>query len=772
MLVATLVAGGTYAVVRYLPPQFTATSIVWLGEQESAIIAADSAWSTVGQQPGNVSEQSRTLVAVLTSVPILRRVAEQLELHERPDELQSRASAFVGRLRDLVGQPGEAQAVAAEGAILTAVPGTGGTHLARLTVLDPPVGRSEARVASDAGRGDLVDGVNVVPMPSNQEGGIRQAVARLAQDLEVDVDMRSEIAVISFTALDPELAAQVVNEVPRAFAAERRERLRSGTGGAVEWLEARVDVVRDDLLNSERALEEFRAENGLTSAVDADALQLERLVRAIDEARAAEALARERLEQARSTVDDERVDTEVFGSAVMGELVALRAATTGQRRELLTRVGPDHALVRVTDEKIDGLNADILAEKQRLVRQLEADVERTELAVERATQRLVDAEGELQTEAARAAGASSALGELQREVAADRALYENLLERLKRARQVAQIEADAVRIIQPALVPQSPSSLDNGLFVAAAGFGSLMLGFALVGGLAVIDRRISHADQLAPFGFDAVIGAPRLEPIRDGRGRRTRRSQTRLPSQILFDEAMRRLLASTLFEPDGDGTRTILVTSGSKHEGKTTIAFAVATQGAVAGRRTVLVEGDLRRPGRYAAEARATNAGLSGYLEGRAGLDDIMVHDAQTGLYVVPTTETVQHSTELLASARMRTLIEALRAEYDFVVIDSAPVCLTSDPQIIARAVDDVVFVVRHGESTMERTRRSLDLLPKPRSNRFIAFVNMTDETFFNEYYGPGEHAYAVTPRPKRRIGLWPWASSRSRDKAHARHTG
>ena len=99
LVFTALVTGGAFVVLRHLPPAYSATSVVWLGSREAAILASPSAWSAVGRTTNGL-EDSQTVAAVLTSVPVLRRVAMSLELYERPEDLRSRLSTFLGSLSD------------------------------------------------------------------------------------------------------------------------------------------------------------------------------------------------------------------------------------------------------------------------------------------------------------------------------------------------------------------------------------------------------------------------------------------------------------------------------------------------------------------------------------------------------------------------------------------------------------------------------------------------------------------------------------------------
>ncbi|MEM1389949.1 MAG: AAA family ATPase, partial [Pseudomonadota bacterium] len=334
-----------------------------------------------------------------------------------------------------------------------------------------------------------------------------------------------------------------------------------------------------------------------------------------------------------------------------------------------------------------------------------------------------------------------------------RALYNTMNERLHEARQVAELESDGINLIEPALVPAASSGIKPPMIVAAAGIGSLFFGLTFVAGLSLIDRRIIHPDQILALGFDRIVSAPKVDqpttvsPLKS-QGQKVKREQYQ--AQLLFDEAIRRILSQSVFDGFGQ-KRVVLVTSGSKQEGKTTVARRLASFAAASGCSAVLVEADLRRPGNYSHKLGESNGGLARFLEAGEGsnLENVLVCDRRTGMHVIPTTDTVQHSTELLASPAMSQLLETLSERYDVVVIDTPPVGLTPDPEVLLKYADDIVFVVKHRASLIDRTKRATEFLKRAGDRKTIMMVNMTDMAFFDDYYGAGDHVYEFSSRKR-----------------------
>jgi len=772
LVFCAVVTFGAWSVLRFIPPEYQATAIVFLGGSEANLIAADSAWSAVNAPARDRTEEARTVAAVLTSLPVLRRVVYDLELYATPEKFEPRSAIVMERLEESLPAP---LVNFFENVANTVGGGDDATEIDR---------RELARAATLTGASantlmdvspllqEIAEGAPALPpdpaLASNSAAGedvVRHAVGVLIENLEVEVDMRSKLGFITYTGSDPELVAAIVNDVPSAYAEESAYRMAEGTRNAIEWLEARVEAVRQEVLASERKLGLYRAETGMTDGLNGSARTrgVDRLLELVETAQRELIDLEDRLQRARDQIDSERADPDLFSSPLIGNLVALRADAEARRREYLTRVSERHAVIKALDEKIAGLTKDIAEEKRNIVASFEQDVQRGLRNVERAKERLRKTQENLANSAGEAAHVTVSLDDLKREAEANEALHAGLLARLKQVRQLAELQTAAVQMVQPALPPTNPMGVSPKVLVAATGVGSLFFGFAFVAGLALIDRRILDADQIQRFDFDAMVSAPFVRGIdRPKNGGGMARNAKEARSKILYGEAVRRTLAATLYDPDVEDefARLALVTSGSKGEGKTTVAYTLARNAAAAKIPTVLVEADLRRPGRLARSLGHWNEGLTGYLEHDIPLANIEHVEPDSGLTVIPTTKTVQHSTELLASTRMHELLRDLSERFSFVVIDSAPVCMTPDPEVLAPYVHHVVFVMRQKHSTFARTARAIELLGRASEAPLIAFVNMTDDRFADTYYGPGDHTYFATPLKQNR---WRTAAARLR---------
>jgi len=177
-------------------------------------------------------------------------------------------------------------------------------------------------------------------------------------------------------------------------------------------------------------------------------------------------------------------------------------------------------------------------------------------------------------------------------------------------------------------------------------------------------------------------------------------------------EAYRTLRTNIQFSSLDEPLRTLLVASASADEGKSTTLANLAVTFAQAGRRTILVDSDLRRPSLHAIFGTPNDQGLTTMLL----QDDApapLVETPIEGLRLLPSGPIPPNPSELLASRRLEGAIARLRDDADLVLFDSPPALAVSDAAVLSRRVDGVVLVVRAGTTRREHAARARQVLER-----------------------------------------------------------
>jgi len=163
-----------------------------------------------------------------------------------------------------------------------------------------------------------------------------------------------------------------------------------------------------------------------------------------------------------------------------------------------------------------------------------------------------------------------------------------------------------------------------------------------------------------------------------------------------YTEAFKSLRTNIGFLTNVNNVRSILITSAVPEESKSTTAVNLAITLADGGHRVVLVECDLRKPVlRKYLKRELAQSGLAAYLAGLVGLDDCIAQVPELGISVIGAGVVPPNPSELLNSPRMSELLELLKKDYDYILLDAPPVTLVTDAAIVGRLTDGALLVVR-----------------------------------------------------------------------------
>lgn len=167
-----------------------------------------------------------------------------------------------------------------------------------------------------------------------------------------------------------------------------------------------------------------------------------------------------------------------------------------------------------------------------------------------------------------------------------------------------------------------------------------------------------------------------------------------------FAESFRNMRVRIEYMAQRDNHVAVLVTSTEPADGKTFVATNVASVYQLMGKKVVLLDLDLRRPSvSKTLNLPTTVKGVSNYLIGQVTLEDVIISHPTYGFDIIPAGTLPPNPSELIKTEKTRKLIEYLRQEYDYVVIDCSPIGLVSDAYILAKEVDTTLFVVRRAKT-------------------------------------------------------------------------
>lgn len=216
---------------------------------------------------------------------------------------------------------------------------------------------------------------------------------------------------------------------------------------------------------------------------------------------------------------------------------------------------------------------------------------------------------------------------------------------------------------------------------------------------------------------------------------------TALYPQDPLSEAYRMIRTNLSFSAIDAQIQSILFTSAVPGEGKSTTLANLAVTLAQSGKRTLLVDGDLRKPSLHHFFRCGNHVGLTSALVNAGRLQDSIQNTDISNLYLLASGPLPPNPSELLSSSTMRKLIVHLYEQFDYVLVDGPPLLLATDAQVLSGLVDGVVLVVKSASTKKEQVLKAKDLLVKANASILGVVLNQKkynsgDDYAYYQYYG------------------------------------
>ncbi len=572
-----------------------------------------------------------------------------------------------------------------------------------------------------------------------------QLIEKLSTNLKVRQEGRSLVLSINYTSPSPVEAARIANGLADLYIAAQVAEKAGITQKASEWLEIRVAELQEQVVAGEAEIEQYRARYGLyeTKGLSLQGQQIMNLTQMLVQARAERSEKESRLRYIRDLQNRrESLNTlsEVMNSPYMTRLWEQERELQKAEAELLSTFGEKHPRVQMLKAEQAKVADKIRAEMQRIV-----DNIANEIKVLQARERSIEQDiARLMSETDKASQAEIKLRELERQVAVNRALYEQFLQRLKETREQQQLAAADAKVVARAKPPEMPSSQPPLFWVLAGFLVSSMAGTGLAWLVERLDNTIRSGKEIERlYGLPCLALVPYVAPS-------VTRKHAGLPGYLvakplsIYAETIRQIFTALRLSNIDRPPRVIQVTSSVPAEGKTTLSISLATSLAQAGHKVLLVDLDIRHPSVGRELGTRTLGRLVEYMAGDAPAEELIYPVAELGIDVVSVDRQSANPGAIIASQRMKDLFAALRERYDYIVVDSTPVLGVTDSKLTAELVDTVLFVVRWEKTTKDVVEDALKQLLEHRVPVGGCVITQVDVKKHARYgYGGVDHYYS-----------------------------
>jgi polysaccharide biosynthesis transport protein len=570
------------------------------------------------------------------------------------------------------------------------------------------------------------------------------ALEAFRKRLSVNAVRNTHLVEISFSARNSHDAQLITNTLISKFIDQNYRNRYTTTMQASEWLSAQLEDLWKRVQDSGQAVADYQKKNGLVEVNERDAPAsqlLNEVSRQLSDAQA----SRIENEAYVRMIDDGSGDAipALRDDKLYQDLMSHYSDLRTQLAQVTAVYGEANVNVKKLQDQLAELSVQIDAERNRVL----ARARSTYTAARHREQLMVAQREQLLSSMANKSSQFTTYHMLKEEADANAALYNTLQGRLREAGIYAGLRSSNIRVVDMAGNLPKPTGPNRAAIIGIGAFAGCL--FAVVSCFVRESFRntVLTPDDLRSWtGLPALALLPAIRPSANNWGAKPEDAVGVMQSPTAESEAMRDLRTVLLNARLETAPRVILISSSMEGEGKTTVAVNFAVALAQIG-RTCLVDGDLRNPSVAKVFKIETRAPLSNVLDGKCPLNNALVDAAEIpNLSILPCGMVAGSPADVLSSTEMNVLLDQLKRQFRFVVIDSPPVIRFSDARFLSSLSDEVVLVGRYGVTTRRAIQRTAEILEEMKASIAGVVLNGIDLSSPDYDY----YTYGYTSRKNR----------------------
>lgn len=604
-----------------------------------------------------------------------------------------------------------------------------------------------------------------------RRASITDTAQRLRSMVTVTQERDTRLVHITTRDTNAERAMLLANSVADAYIEKTMEDRLGATTGALEWLGKQLDGLKRQLEQSELALHEFSEQNtnlavSLEDQQNIVASNIQQLSRALTDSKTQRIAMQARLDELHATNLDDPLEVQaglIVNNAMVSSLRQRYRALQSEREALILHYGDAHPKIIAVNAQMETVLQSIRSEISGLIGAAESDVKEAQ-SIEKGLREALDHANRI--------GLELNLQEithrrLQRERDNTAKLYGTLLERTAQTDLTRALQVAYVRVIDRALAPMVPVAPRVRIALLVGSIIGLLLGVAVALTLEQLDRVIRTVEDAEALGITVLGVIPHINDnasTDSNYGRRKRRERA-LPignrdlivhthPKSSIAECCRTIRTNITFMSADRPRKTLVVTSASPREGKTTVSISLAISLAQSGKRILLVDTDLRKPRIHRAFGKPLTRGVTSILVGEHPPKDAILETDIPGLSLLASGPVPPNPSELLHTEQFRQLLAELGKSFDHLILDSPPLAAVTDAAILAPQVDGTILIIHTQRTTRDAIRLALRQLRDVNGHLLGGILNEIDLSshrygYSTSYYYRDESYAQSEPPPE-----------------------
>jgi succinoglycan biosynthesis transport protein ExoP len=569
----------------------------------------------------------------------------------------------------------------------------------------------------------------------------------------------SRLALITVEDRKPQRAALIANTIADTYIEYNLDYKLEGARSAMAWLAEQESELKRQLEESELKLYHYKKDRNLLAvslddkqsmlsqnlaSVNAKLTELHIKLLEMD-------AKRKMIERAREDIADKANLPEIREKATIEKLRDSYVQLNKDYADVSSRYGPSHPKMKSLQGEMDSIKAAYEQEINGVLATFEKSYQEL-LDNERSLKQLMEQQ---KKEAIELSKIEVEYKPLQRSAEQEDKMYGIIAARQKEIDITGPMKTNNVRVLERAIVPGipvRPRPVQNLFLGLMIGLGT---GIALAFAIEALDNTLKTQQDVEQFlgtpvlGLVPVIGgSPGAEALQQGDNLRERDLGVFLDPKSVAAECCRSIRTNILFMSPDRPLKTMVVTSPSPQEGKTTTAINLGVTMAEAGGRVLIVDTDMRRPRLHRSFGVPNQTGISSVIVGKATLEEAIKHTDVPNLDVLPCGPVPPNPSELLHTDRFGVVLAEMAKLYDRIILDSPPTSAVTDPAVLGNLADGVVLVIKAGETTREAAMHARRQLATAKARLFGVVVNAIDfsnPAYGYEYYYRNYYRYGYT---------------------------